>query len=617
MAKGMLSLIVGVCFAQLLYAVDDSTQRIDRYGLLNRHNVVLDSFDKMTPKFVGNGKFDSSSHVFERDVILSMMLKANAYQKTHPVMKENDRNWQRGTWYTGVMAVYRATGDVRFLQQAMDWGKLHDWQVGTEPYGANKLFCVQTWLELYSIKKDKAMIQPAIDHLASDQPNSPGGAKRWYLEGDHSYADSLYGSPALVQLYEATGDRKYMEILHAFWHDLCDELLDKEAGLFYRDRRFIGKKTPAGKNIFWSRGNGWVIGGLVRVLENMTPDEPQRGKYVERFKTMSAALARCQGDDGLWRANLADPDHFPGPESSGTGFFLYGIAWGIRNELLDKATYLPVLRKGWTALTGCLTPQGKLLYGQPVGNRPAKAKQASTHEFVTGTFLLAASEMYRLADEFPPTTARSLASPVPLLTTPIRISDQFPRIKVPGTGREALQLTSGAATCYPLYYFAPTLSKDARYLTIPPLRKGRSATLATGPTDGRLCATDARGQNRQNGASRLATVAGGPESARCGRLPQRDQPAPRQSDLLRRSTSQAGGLDNAGGREPVRGPGGSSGPEPELLLAGRTMVCLHHDTARCEIRPTSRGSHNGLQLRHVRAACPLQRRSCLSPRNDV
>ncbi|MHC4334974.1 MAG: glycoside hydrolase family 88 protein, partial [Planctomycetota bacterium] len=185
MAKGMLSLIVGVCFAQSLYAVDNSTQRIDRYGLVNRHNVVLDSFDKMPPMSVGNGKFDSASHVFERDVILSMMLKANAYQQTHPVMKENDRNWQRGTWYTGVMAAYRATGDVRFLQQAMEWGRQHAWQVGTERYGANKLFCVQTWLELYSLKKDKAMIQPAIDHLASDQPNSPGGAKRWYLEGDH------------------------------------------------------------------------------------------------------------------------------------------------------------------------------------------------------------------------------------------------------------------------------------------------------------------------------------------------------------------------------------------------------------------------------------------------
>jgi rhamnogalacturonyl hydrolase YesR len=402
--------------------------------------------------------------MFERDAILTMMLKANAYQQAHPVMQEKDRNWERGTWYTGVMAAYRASGDQRFLQQAGEWGKRHAWQVGTERCGANKLFCVQTWLELYSLQKDQAMLQPAIEHLASDVPNSPGGAQRWYLEGDHSYADSLYGSPALVQLYQATGDKKYLEMLHAFWDDLCGELLDREAGLFYRDRRFIGQTTPAVKKILWSRGNGWVIGGLVRVLDHLPPDEPQRAKYVDLLRTMAAALAQCQGKDGLWTANLADPDHVPGPESSGTGFFLYGIAWGVRHKLLDEASYLPVLRKGWTGLAGCLSPEGKVLHGQPVGDRPAEAKREATHEYVTGTFLLAAAEMYRLADEFASGTARTLTAPVPLLAAPLTISDRFPRIKAPGTGRAAVQLTSGAATCYPLYYFAPTLSQDGRYL---------------------------------------------------------------------------------------------------------------------------------------------------------
>jgi rhamnogalacturonyl hydrolase YesR len=379
-----------------------------------------------------------ASRVFERDAILTMMLKANAYQQAHPVMKENDRNWERGTWYTGVMAAYRATGDERFLQQAREWGKRHAWQVGTERCGANKLFCVQTWLELYSLQKDRALIQPAIDHLASDLPNSPGGARRWYLEGDRSYADSLYGSPALAMLAQATGlgetgprggvsprrpsdDKEYLEILHAFWDDLCGELLDREAGLFYRDRRFIGQTTPAGKKILWSRGNGWVIGGLVRVLDHLPPDEPRRAKYVDLLRTMAAALAQCQGEDGLWSANLADPDDVPGPESSGTGFFLYGIAWGVRHQLLDEATYLPVLRKGWTGLTACLSPEGKVLHGQPVGDRPAEAKREATHEYVTGTFLLAAAEMYRLADKFSSDTARLPAAPVPLLAAPMTI----------------------------------------------------------------------------------------------------------------------------------------------------------------------------------------------------
>jgi unsaturated rhamnogalacturonyl hydrolase len=350
----------------------------------------------------------SANRVFARDAILSMMLKANAYQSAHPVMREDDRNWQRGTWYGGIMEAYRATGDERFLQQALEWGKRHAWQVGTEKHGANRLFCAETWLDLYFIERDEAMIRPTIDWLAANRPNSPGGGKkRWY--DDLAYSDSLYGSPTLVKLYKATGDKKCLKIMNAFWDDLCGEILDEKAGLFYRDRRFIGKKTDAGKKIFWSRGNGWVIGGLARVLENLPHDDPERGKFVKLFKTMAAAIARCQGDDGLWRANLADPSQFPGPESSGTGFFIYGIGWGIRNGLLDKATYLPVLRKGWTGLTNCLSPEGKVLYGQPVGDRPAEAKRESSHEFVTGAFLLAAAEIYRLADELAPATGKDAA----------------------------------------------------------------------------------------------------------------------------------------------------------------------------------------------------------------
>ena len=35
----------------------------------------------------------------------------------------------------------------------------------------------------------------------------------------------------------------------------------------------------------------------------------------------------------------------------------------------------------------------------------------------------------------------------------LRLSDKFPRIKAPGTGRLAVQLTAGGEANYPLYYF--------------------------------------------------------------------------------------------------------------------------------------------------------------------
>lgn len=334
----------------------------------------------------------------DRPRILALMHRANDYQLKNPIMKPQDRNWERGTWYTGVMAAYHATGDARFLEQAIAWGKLHNWQVGTEKCGANRLFCVQTWLEIYFAQKEKnrALFEPAVLWLATDRPNSPAGAKLWYLEGDHSYCDSLYGAAALAMLTQATGDKKYLDIMHTYFWDITHELLDKEANLFYRDKRFIAKQSPNGRKILWSRGNGWVIGGIVRVLQYLPKDEPRYKDYLALYKTLAASIAKCQQPDGFWRANLADPDHAPNPESSGTGFFCYALAWGINNNILDRAAYEPVVNKAWSALQTAIDDEGRIRYGQLVGDQPKAADARHTHEYVTGTFLLAASEIYKL-----------------------------------------------------------------------------------------------------------------------------------------------------------------------------------------------------------------------------
>ncbi len=328
---------------------------------------------------------------------MALLHRVNDWQVAHPKMKASDRNWERGTWYTGVMAVQKATGDERFLQQAMAWGRQHQWQVGTEKSGANRLFCVETWAELYFIKRDQAMIEPAIQWLGTAASNSPAGAKVWYLEGGRRYADSLYGASALAMMTKATGDKKYLDSMHAFFWDVQAELFDQDDGLFYRDKRFIGQPNKNGKKVFWSRGNGWVLGGIVRVLEYLPDHDPQRPRYVELLKTMAAAIAKRQGADGLWRPNLADPDDVAVPESSGTGFFCYGLAWGINHGLLDREPYLPVVRKAWAGLVRCVNADGQVQWGQPVGDRPVNLQQTETHEYVTGTLLLAGSEMLKLS----------------------------------------------------------------------------------------------------------------------------------------------------------------------------------------------------------------------------
>ena len=332
-----------------------------------------------------------------RAEVLALMHKVDDWQTAHPVMKPDDRNWERGTWYTGVMGAWKTTGDPKFLNQALDFGRLSEWQAGTEKAGANRLFVSETWTELYLARHDAEMIAPTEKWLATDAPNSPGGAARWYLDSGRPYVDSLYGAPVFAMLTRATGNRKYLDTLHAFTDDIAAGLWDKDAGLFYRDATYIGKRTERGKKILWSRGNGWAFAGLARLLEYLPKNDPQRGKYLALYRRMAESLAPRQSSDGFWRANLDDADEIPTPESSGTAFFCFGYAWGIRHHLLDRKKYLPVVEKAYAALAGAVSPEGMVQWGQQVDAQPHPAAQASSHEYVTGAFLLASGEVYQLS----------------------------------------------------------------------------------------------------------------------------------------------------------------------------------------------------------------------------
>jgi unsaturated rhamnogalacturonyl hydrolase len=342
--------------------------------------------------------------------IAAVMEKVNDWQTSHPYMKPEDRNWVRATWFTGIMAAGLATGDGRYIKQGFDWGEQHRWQVGTERAGANVLTCTQTYLQLHFVRKDRTLIEPTIRWLASDRPNtpggaipvSPGGARVWYFAALHRvrYSDSLFvAAPALAMLAQATGEPKYLEWMHAFFWDVHQELFDEKAGLFYRDKRFIGAGSLNGRKVLWSRGNGWPFASVPRILTYLPEDDPLRARYVALFRQMAASLAARQQADGLWRSNLDDEAEFPRPETSGSGFFCYGFAWGIRHGLLDSSAYLPVVKKAWAGLVRSTSSEGKVLWGERIGDRPARVEQEDSHEYVTGAFLLAASEMYSLAKD--------------------------------------------------------------------------------------------------------------------------------------------------------------------------------------------------------------------------
>jgi rhamnogalacturonyl hydrolase YesR len=210
-------------------------------------------------------------------------------------------------------------------------------------------------------------------------------------------------APPVVAYYAQVSDQeKYLDVMHKYYKETYNLLFDKEENLFARDLRYVWTggendiKEANGKKVFWSRGNGWVIGGLALVLEQMPQDYKHRSFYEELLKTMAARLKEIQGEDGLWSTSLLSPESYNHGEVSGSGFFTYAIAWGINNGLLDKEEYLPVVNKAWKALRTCQNEEGMIGWVQNIGDSPKPADAGSWQNYGTGAFLLAGSEVLLL-----------------------------------------------------------------------------------------------------------------------------------------------------------------------------------------------------------------------------
>ena len=116
---------------------------------------------------------------------------------------------------------------------------------------------------------------------------------------------------------------------------------------------------------------GWLgTGRAGESLERPSGTDKYRQEYIDRFRTLAKSVAACQQPEGDWTRSMLDAQHAPGPETSGTAFFMYGLQWGINNGFLDSAHYQPVVEKAWKYLsTVALQPDGKIGYVQPIGEK--------------------------------------------------------------------------------------------------------------------------------------------------------------------------------------------------------------------------------------------------------
>ena len=307
-----------------------------------------------------------------------------------------DRIWTSSVMYAGFMAASEATGDNKYRNAMLEMSRHFDWQLRDRLPNADDVSIGQTYLELYFqdkrpsyIGKTRAELDDLVG-LKSVLPNDPRLPWGW--------CDALFMAPPVwAKMYQATGERKYIDYVHEQWKKTSDLLYDKTEHLYARDASYIDKREPNGKKIFWSRGEGWVMGGIARTLDLIPETDKQRPFYIGQLREMSARVAELQGPHGLWHAGMLDPVTYPLPEVSGSALFVYAMAYGVNRGHLDAKVYRPVIERAWAGILKHVYMDGRLGGIQQTGAEPAFYRPASSFNYGVGGFMLAAAELKKMA----------------------------------------------------------------------------------------------------------------------------------------------------------------------------------------------------------------------------
>lgn len=357
----------------------------------------------------------TSKNIKTSDIALSMQRVADwqiehfrdVYDLKYAKAPHHILDWTNGALYVGMLKWASISGDPRYQAWLKSIAVRGEWKLHSRMYNADDHIVGQLYLDLYRRYNDASMLaktKESLDYIMAN-PSSRSISIEDYTNLERwTWCDALFMSPPVwAKLSNITGDDKYLNWMVAEFKVTTEHLYDKEEGLYYRDDNFIGKLVHD-KKVFWGRGNGWVYAGLTLVLDELEPNSVHYPYFKSLYLQMTETISAIQTKQGHWSMSLLDAENYPTPETSGTSFFTYGLAWGINNGLLDKTQYLPNVIKAWTTLTSHITDDGMLGYVQPIGAAPGQAWPDKTEVYGSGAFLAAGSEVYKLLGGLLPVT---------------------------------------------------------------------------------------------------------------------------------------------------------------------------------------------------------------------
>lgn len=199
----------------------------------------------------------------------------------------------------------------------------------------------------------KRLTDKVIDYIRNqprlylDCLNHLGSSSKAKIYPKSVWIDSVMMFSVFTSLYaKENGDKEMIDFAARQPKQYASMMLNEKYDLWSHSY-WVKSKKAFPKEIFWGRGNGWVICAFPMILDNIGLDHERAPEIIDLFRRTSESLLKLMREDGSFSTLLGRKSY---RELSATALISAGWLHGIRMGYLDEKFLEPAIK----AFTTCV-----------------------------------------------------------------------------------------------------------------------------------------------------------------------------------------------------------------------------------------------------------------------
>ena len=200
------------------------------------------------------------------------------------------------------------------------------------------------------IRYEPRLIYDCLNHL--------GCSGKGKLYPKSVWVDSVMMFSVFTSLYaKENQDEELLEFAARQPRQYASMMFNKTTHLWAHSYWVKNKKPFPRRDIYWGRGNGWVICAFPMILDNIGLNHKESNEIIEIYNQTSEALLECINDDYTFNTLLKHKSY---KELSATALIAAGWLHGIRCGYLPEKFLKPAINAFYAVVNNMSFEDGKV-----------------------------------------------------------------------------------------------------------------------------------------------------------------------------------------------------------------------------------------------------------------